>query len=63
MTDQELLQITGVSVSDLIDALCTVLDGTTTHDLEEFGLTIDQVEHITHVRASVHDIWINQCLK
>jgi hypothetical protein len=44
---------TGISVLDIITAFCMVLDGTQTQ-----GLTEEQVDHISKVRAAVHDIWI-----
>lgn len=49
---------TGISVLDIITAFCMVLDGTQTHELASQGLTEEQVDHISKVRAAVHDIWI-----
>jgi hypothetical protein len=54
-SDCIIVEDTGLSVYDIINAFCTLLDGTQIHKL---GLTSSQVELISHVRASVHDIWI-----
>lgn len=59
-TDAIVVEDTGISVYDIIDAFCTLLDGTLTHELVNLGLSNEQADHISRVRAAVHDIWMGK---
>ena len=47
---------TGLSVQDLINALCNVLDGTQDHDLADM-VGEDEAEKVTAVREAVKGHW------
>lgn len=55
-TDSIVVEDTGISVYDLISAFCTLLDNT---QVVELGLSKEQTDHISRVRAAIHDIWMD----
>ena len=51
-------QATGVTVQDLINTLCNVMDGVQNHDLVNMtGLPSDEADRIGEVRDSVQELW------
>lgn len=61
MTEKEILnlEVRGHKVSAIIDALCTILDGETAHDIHNMtGLDREHVEEIVDMKSALSPVWM-----
>ena len=54
----QLIETTDVSVQELINAFCDVLDGVKDYDIEsQFGFSEDAADRIANIRSQLRFIW------